>query len=190
MKKRYPFEGRNTFAAPLFCILLISGCSLTVKPDTIPTLHEYGKVSLAGVSLIITNAEKDSAEHEIRNDSGAKWGIVANRSVWSKMFVQALASEFAVRGAQVRINAPLKLGIAVPQIVFNQYGKLRQFRVVVSVLLSTGWSRDYEGIAEALPGTFESTADLVNRLAGESLAEVIKSVLRDEDFLNKLRHTE
>ncbi len=190
MKKRYLFAYRNTFAAALFCVLLIAGCSLTVKPDTIPTLREYGKVSLSGATLLVTNAEKDSSVYEIRNQSGAKWGITANRFVWSKMLVQALAGEFAWRGAQVQINAPLTLSVAISEIVFNQYGKLCQLRVVVSILSSTGWSRDYEGIAEARPGAFESMAVLVNRLAGEALAEAIKSLLRDDDFLTQLRHKE
>ncbi len=190
MKNRYPFVYRNTFAAALFCILPIAGCSLTVKPDTIPMVHEYGKVSLSGATLIVTNAEKDSSVREIRNHSGAKWGITANRYVWSKMLVDALAGELAWRGAQVQVNAPLTLSVAIPEIVFNQYGKLCQFRVVVSILSSTGWSRDYEGIAEARPSAFESMTVLVNRLAGEALAEAIKSILRDDDFLTQLRHNE
>ncbi len=190
MKKKYPFIYKNTFIAALFCVLLIAGCSLTVKPDTIPLVHEYGKVSLTGATLIVTNAENDSSVREIRNDSGAKWGITANRYVWSKMLVQALAGELARRGAQVQVNAPITLGIAVPEIVFNQYGKLCQFRVVVSVHSSTGWSRDYEGIAETRPSAFESMAVLVNRLAGEALAEAIKSILRDDDFLAQLRQKE
>ncbi len=190
MKKRYPLVYRNIFVAVLFCVLLIAGCSLTVRPDTIPMVREYGKVSLTGATLIVTNAENDSSVREIRNDSGAKWGITANRYVWSRMLVQALAGELARRGAQVQVNAPITLGVAIPEIVFNQYGKLCQFRVVVSVHSSTGWSRDYEGIAETRPSAFESMAVLVNRLAGEALAEAIKSILRDDDFQAQLRQKE
>ncbi len=166
---------------------MLAGCSIAARPDALPALREYGKASLTGVSLIVINAEKDPSDHEIRNDSGAKSGIVANRFVWSSMFVEALAGELARRGARVRVNAPLTLGIAVPDITFNQFGTLFQFRVVVAVVSSTGWSRDYEGIAEAHLKAFESRAALVNRLAGEVLAEAVKAMLRDDDFLTHLR---
>ncbi len=179
---------RGYSVAWIFCVLLISGCSIAVRPDHIPALKDYGKVSLTGVSLIVVNVEKDSTEHEIRNDKGAKSGVVANRFVWSSLFVQALAGEFAARGAQVRATAPLTLGIAVSEIIFNQFGNVCQFRIVVNIKASTGWSREYEGIAEGQPKLFESTGNLVNRLANEALAEVIKSILRDDDFLNQLRH--
>ncbi len=188
MIKRYPSARRKYSTAWIFCLVLISGCSITARPDHIPVLKEYGKVSLAGASFIVMNAEKDSSEHEIRNDKGAKSGVVANRFVWSKLLVQALAGEFAARGAQVRATAALSLGVSVPEIIFNQFGNVCQFRVVVNIKASTGWSRDYEGIAEGQPNLFESTGVLVNRLANEALAEVIKSVLRDDDFLAHLRH--
>jgi hypothetical protein len=62
--------------------------------------------------------------------------------------------------------------------------------VVVAATSSTGWSRDYEGIAEAGLNAFESRTVMFNRLAGEALAEAIKSMLRDDEFLMQLRRKE
>ena len=188
MNERYSTIHLGTYAALIFSFVLIPGCGVSIRPDNIPVLQGYENVSLTGASLLVTNTEQDSSEFVIRNDSGAKSGITANRYAWSKMFVEALAGELARRGAQVRINAPLTLSIAVPGIIFNQFGNLYQFRVVVAAASSTGWSRDYEGIAEAGLKGFESRTVMFDRLAGEALAEAVKSMLRDDEFLMQLHH--
>ncbi len=187
MEKRHLTIPLLASSALILSVLLIPGCGVSVRPDTIPVLKGYENVSLTGASLLVTNTEQDSVEYVVRNDSGAKSGITANRWAWSKMFVEALAGELSRRGAQVRINAPVTLGIAVPEITFNQFGNIYQFRVVVTASLSTGWSRDYEGIAEAGLKAFESRAAMFNRLAGEALAEAVKSMLRDDEFLMRIR---
>ncbi len=190
MNERYSTIRLGAYAVLMFSFVLIPGCGVSVRPDNIPVLQGYENVSLRGASLLVANTEQDSSEYVVRNDSGAESGITANRYAWSKMFVQALAGELARRGAEVRINAPLTLSIALPEIIFNQFGNLFQFRVVVAVTLSTGWSRDYEGIAEAGLNAFESRTGMFNRLAGEALAEAAKSMLRDDEFLMQLRHGE
>jgi len=190
MSKRHSTKHPYVYAALIFSFLLLTGCGVIVRPDNIPVLKGYEKVSLAGTSLLVTNAEKDSSEFEVPNDRGARSGITTNRYVWSKIFVQALAGELARRGAQVRINAPQTLGIAVPEIIFNQFGNLFQFRVLVAATLSTGWSRDYEGIAEGGLNAFESRTVMFNRLAGQALAEAVKSMLRDDEFVAQLHHEE
>ncbi len=190
MNKRYSTIQLGTYAALIFSVLLIPACGFSIRPDNIPVLRGYENVSLTGASLLVTSMEQDTSEFVVRNDSGAKSGITANRYAWSKMFVQALAGELARRGAEVRINAPLTLSIALPGIIFNQFGNLFQFRVVVAARLSTGWSRDYEGIAEAGLNAFESRTVMFNRLAGVALAEAVKSMLRDDEFLMQLRQRE
>ncbi len=188
MKKRDHVVQRGAVAAVICSVALLAGCSITVVPDNVPPIKEFETMSLAGVFCIITNAEHDSSEYMILNDKGEKTGIRANRQVWSKRFVVALASELAKRGAQVRINAPLTLDAALREITFTQIGNLNQFIVKVAVTSSAGWSGNYEGIAESDLSAFESMAAMADRLAGQALAEAVKAMLRDEDFIAQLRN--
>ncbi len=171
----------------LICAVQLAACSIMVLPNDVRPITGFEAVSLAEVSCIVTNAEEDSSEHVILNDKGEKTGIRANRQAWSKKLVEALAVELAKRGAHVRINAPLTLNVALPEITFTQIGNLNQFIVKVVVASSTGWSGKYEGIAESGLSAFESMNVMANRLAGQALAEAIKAMLRDEDFVAQLR---
>jgi hypothetical protein len=100
MNERYSTIHLGTYAALIFSFVLIPGCGVSIRPDNIPVLQGYENVSLTGASLLVTSTEQDSSEYVVRNDSGAKSGITANRYAWSKMFVQALAGELARRGSR------------------------------------------------------------------------------------------
>ena len=179
--------GQGALASLICSAVLLAGCSITVMPNRVPPVKGYEELSLTEASLIITNAEKDSAEYAIQNEKGTKTGLLANRQRWSKRLVEALASELAKRGAQVRINAPLTLNIALPRITFSQFKNLYQFKATVTATLSTGWSRNYEGIAETGLNAFESVTAMADRLAGQALTNAVKAMLRDEDFLAHLK---
>jgi hypothetical protein len=173
--------------ASLICgAALLAGCSHTAFPKNLPLIKEYEAVSLTGVSLIVTNAEKDSAEHDILTDEGEKSGFRANRQAWSKRLVEALARELARRGAQVRSDAPVTLDLTLPEVTFTQTKALYQFRVKVVVSSSTGWSKNYEGVAGSNRyGVWSASAE-ADRLAGQALAEVVKAMLGDAGFLAHL----
>ncbi|HXY62305.1 MAG TPA: hypothetical protein VEJ22_05170 [Nitrospirota bacterium] len=172
----------------LLAVAVVSGgCSVTVMPNKVPPVSGLDAVSLTGVSLIITNAEQDPSLYDVPNDKGQKLGILVNRQAWSKVLVETLASELAGRGAQVRVNAPLKLAIMLPDIMFNQIKSNYQFKVKVAVSSSSGWAKTYDAVAQTESGLFESSDALMDRLAGQVLAEATKAMLSDAEFLVQLR---
>jgi len=168
--------------------LLLAGCSTTVMPKDVPPIKGLEIGSLAGASLGIKNAETDSTEYEIQAsvEQGGP-GFVTNRQVWSRKLVEALAGELSRRGAQVRVNAPMTFGIAVPEITHSEDRGVLQFKVKVSVSSSTGWSRTYDVTAGSDPGPFELLDATANRVSGLALAEAVKAILGDDNFLAQLR---
>jgi uncharacterized lipoprotein YajG len=168
-------------------VFLLNGCSATVMPRDIPPIKGLETGSLAGFSLGIKNAETGSTEYAILNSSGQVGGFVTNRQAWSRKLVEALAGELSRRGAQVRVNAPLTIGIALPEITFSQDRGILQFKVKVAVSSSTGWSKTYEAAAESDPGPFELLDATANRVSGQVLVEAIKAILGDAEFLAQLR---
>jgi hypothetical protein len=171
----------------LMCgMAVFGGCSYTVMPRSIPSLKDASS-SLTGASLIVTSAEKDATTYAIRTDTGDSSALRANRQAWSNMLVETLAGELAKRGARISSRAPLMLGLALPEIIFAQQNKLYQIRVKVLVSSSSGWQKNFEGSAESGAYGFESTVSLMNRLAGLALAQSVKAMLSDEDFLTQVR---
>lgn len=166
--------------------LLLAGCSTTVMPKDVPLVKGLEIGTLAGVSLSIRDAETDQSEYAILNSSGQGAGLVTNRQAWSKKLVEALAGELSRRGAQVRVNAAVTIGIALPEIMFSQDRGILQFKVKVVVTSSAGWSKTYEAAAEADPGAFELLDATANRLSGLVLKEAVKALLGDAEFLAQL----
>lgn len=177
---------QNAVALLVFGTLMLAGCGVKVVPNDIPAIKNIDTPPMNGVSLIVVNAEKDSSDFPILNDKGQNPGFIANKQAWSKKLVEALAGELAKRGAQVRANAPLTLSIAMPEIVLNQVKDKYQFKVKVAATSSTGWSKTYEGSAESSPVFFESADTLANRLAGLALADAVRALLSDPDFLAQI----
>jgi hypothetical protein len=179
---------RQGIVAFLVCsALMVAGCGVKVMPSSVPVLRNVETPSLNGASLIVVNAEKDSSDFQILNDKGQNLGFVANKHAWSKKLVESLASELAKRGVLIRANAPLTLGVALPDIILNQIRDTYQLKVKVSVASSKGWSKSYEGIAQSTLGLIESVDTLANRLAGRALSDAVKAMLNDADFLAQVQ---
>jgi len=174
------------FVVIILCAAMLAGCSIAVLPKHIPPAGSDA-VDFSGAVIMIANAEQDAGEYAVRDDKGGKTPIIVNRMKWSKKLVESLAGELARRGARVRSNPNVTLNISIPEIAFSQFGDIYQFKVTAGVAASTGWSRQYDGIAETTPGVVESSAGTAERLAGDALAKVIKAMLRDEDFAAVVR---
>ena len=183
MKKTSPSITCEAIAALFYSAVMLTGCSYTTMPKNVPTMTGSETKSLSGVSVIVTNAERDSTEYKILTDGKDDSGFRANREAWSKKVVEALARELARRGAQVRSNAPVKLSLALPEITFIESKTEYQFKVKVVVSSSKGWSKTYEGTAGTSRYRAVSMAAEADRLAGETLAETVKTMLGDAEFL-------
>ncbi len=183
MKEICPGITYGAIAALLCSAVILSGCSYTAMPKNVPTMTGTETISLSGVSVIVTNAEKDSTEYKILTDGKDDSGFRANRAAWSKKLVEALARELARRGAKVRSNAPVKLSLTLPEITFIESKTEYQFKVKVVVSSSKGWSKTYEGTAGTSRYRATSMAAEADQLAGETLAEAVKAMLGDAEFL-------
>ena len=179
---------RSAVAALVFSSSLLAGYSYTATPRVVPLVKAYEAVSLMSVSLIVTNAEKDSGEYDILTEKKEQSGFRANRRDWSKKLVEALARELARRGARVRSDAPVTLGLALPEITFSQTKELYEFKAKVAVSSSKGWSKVYEGIAGSSRYGIGSMVTEADRLAGQTLAEAIRTMLGDAEFIEHLRN--
>jgi uncharacterized lipoprotein YajG len=165
------------------CAAMLAGCSIAVHPKHVPSSAGAGAPDLTGAIIMVANAEQDSSEYAVRDEKGKSTPVIVNRMKWSRKLVETLASDMAKRGARVRANPKVTLNISIPEITFSQFGELFQFKVTAAVVASTGWSRQYDGIAETTPGVIESSAGMTERLAGDALSKVIRAMLRDEDFV-------
>lgn len=170
-----------------FGMALLGGCSYVVMPKSIPPIRGGETGSLTGVSLIVMSFEKDSSDYAIPMDTGGSSSLLANRQAWSTMLVESLAGELAKRGARVSSKARLTMNISLPEITFSRNNELYRFRVKVLVSSSTGWQKNYEGTAESGRGSFETISSMTNRLAGQALAEDVKAMLNDGEFLGLMR---
>lgn len=173
-------------AALISSAALLPSCSVSVLPKNIPLVKEAEEVSLSGVSVIVTNAEKDAVEHDIRTDKGEDSGLRGDRQAWSGKLVETLARELARRGARVSSTASLTLSVALPEITFVQTREFYQIKVKVAVSSSTVWSKDYEGIAGVSVNSVWSIAKATDQLAGRALAGAVKVMLEDSEFLAQL----
>jgi hypothetical protein len=189
MKKKYA-TGKLKLTAILCCsAILCGGCSYTVMPKKIPLFTASKTKLLTGVSCIITNVERDQSYYAIPTESGEKSVLRANRQAWSGMLVEALAGELSRRGAQVSSRALLTINLAMPEIIFARNEEVYQLAVKILVSSSTGWQKNYEGAAKSGPERFESVSTMVNRLAGQALANAANSVLTDPEFLAHVQGT-
>lgn len=178
--------GRRVSFSLIAAATLLCACSYTAMPRPVPPVKGIDGLSLAGVSLIVTCAEKDASEYDILTDKGNSSGFRANRQSWSRKLVEALASELARRGAQVRSSAPLTLSLALPEITMVQTRERWQFQVKVAASSSTGWSKTYEGSAGSSMDSVGSAQAEADRLAGLALSEAIKAMLGDAAFLAQI----
>ncbi len=174
-------------ALTIACTMLCTGCMVTAHPDRIPPVRDAGPASLAGIAVVVQSAQQDASPYPILTSAGADVGFVADRKAWSRQTAEALAGELARRGAQLSVTAPLKLGVAVTSITLTQTGGNNQFTVNVRMTASSGWSKDYQGSAEAATGMFESVDRMSQRLAGIVLAKAIRAMLEDPEFVKQLR---
>jgi hypothetical protein len=131
----------------------------------------------------MVNAEKNSAEEAILTDEQSSSGLKANRHLWAKQLVEAVAGELARRGAQVRSSAKLVLGLSLSDITFKEAREASQFTVKALVSSSTGWSKTYEGTAKAEGLSSPSETD---RLAAQALADAARGMLNDAEFQAQL----
>jgi uncharacterized lipoprotein YajG len=186
MKTAYAGAKRRTIAALVAGAVLLAGCSVTVTPKNVPLIKEAEAASLSGASVIVTNAEKDAAVHGILTDKASSSGLRANRRAWSGKLVETLARELAKRGARVSSTAPLALSVSLPEITFVKTRELYQLRVKVVISSTTGWSKNYEGIAGLSASSVWSVSDEADQLAGRALAGAVKDALGDPEFLTQL----
>ena len=163
----------------------MSGCVVTAVPDRVPLQKGMLQQNLAGVSLVVMSASRDASPYPILTDAGVDVGFVGDRQAWSKKLAEALAGELARKGASLRSTATIKLSVEVTEITLVQTGEANQFKVKVSASAS-GWTKDYEASAETTTGFFETVDGMSHRLAGMSLAGIVKSMLEDPAFLAQL----
>ncbi len=179
----------KTYRRPLLilCLALLGGCSTyLVTPKALPPVKGQGSLSLSAVSVIVVNAEKDTAEQDILTADKGRSGFRTSRQAWSMRLVESLSRELAVRGARVRSDAPVVLSLAVPEITFSETRGQFQFTVRALVSSSVGWEKEYEGVAASRAtstGALQAEAD---RLAGQALADVVRKMLGDTAFLVRL----
>ena len=164
-----------------------AGCSYTVAPRFVPLLKETEAVPLTGVSVLVVNAEKDNTLSPVQTADKEASSFKANRQTWSRKLVESLARELARRGAKVRAGSQLTLNLALPEIIFIETRDVYQFRVKASVQSSRNWSKEYTGIAGVSAATVFAIEKEADRLAGQALANIIKEMLGDEDFLSQLK---
>lgn len=176
----------SAVAALIFITALLAGCNYTAMPNNVPRITRADELLLKNISVIIINAEKNGSIEEILTDEGETSGFQANRQRWSKKLVESLAAELARRGAIVRSTAPVKLSIELPEITMLQTTNLYQFRVKALVVSSTGWSKTYEGIAGGDINSVWSVTAAAAQWSGQALAEVIKTMMHDREFLTAL----
>jgi tRNA A37 threonylcarbamoyladenosine synthetase subunit TsaC/SUA5/YrdC len=156
-----------------------------VMPKALPPVRGNEGLSLSAVSLLVVNAEKDPAEHEILTAQKEWTGFRGNRQAWAKRLVESLSRELAVRGARVRSDAPVVLSVALPEITFSETRHQFQFTVRVVVSSSVGWAKEYEGVAATSAST-RSMQAVADKLAGLALADAVKKMLGDPAFLVRL----
>ncbi len=113
-------------------------------------------------------------------------GLRGDRQAWSGKLVETLARELARRGARVSSTASITLSVALPEITFVQTRELYQIKVKVAVSSSIVWSTDYEGIAGVSVNSVWTIAGATDQLAGRALAEAVKAMLEDSEFLKQL----
>jgi len=166
--------------------LLFCGCVVTAVPDRVPAQKGAQQQNLSGVSLMVQSSSRDAAPYPILTETGVDVGFLADRQTWSKKLAEALSSELARKGADLRSTATLKLSVAVTAVTLYQAGESTRFKVKVSASSSGGWAKDYEASAETTAGALETVDGMSHRLAGLSLAEVIKVMLNDPEFLTQV----
>ena len=183
--KHYTAIG-SVISVLIFSTALLAGCSYTAMPSNVPRMAGYDEHSLKNISVIVKNAEKNALTEEILTDQGKPSGFQANRQLWSKKLVESLAAELARRGASVRSNAPVTMSIALPEIIMLQPTNYYQFKVKVLAVSSTGWLKTYEGVAGGDIYNVWSVTAAAAKWSGQALAEAIKAMMNDREFLAAL----
>ncbi len=173
-------------AAVMSANMLLSGCVTSVIPSEVPAQGGGRQEDLAGVILEVVSGSREPAPYKILTESGLNLGFTADRQVWSRKLADALAAELARRGARVRLNASLKLNVAVESVTLAQTEDTYRFNVKAGVSSTGGWTKEYDASAETTVGVFESVAGMSRRLAGQALANVVKTMAEDPDFLSRL----
>ena len=178
---------RSAWPALALCLALLGGCSsYVVMPKGLPPARGVDALSLSAVTLIVVNAEKDSAEHDILTPQRARTGLRGNRQAWAKRLVEALSRELALHGARVRSDAPLVLSLSLPEITFNETRDQIRFTVRAVVSSSAGWTKEYAGDAASDVASVGSLSTEADRLAGQALADAVRRMLNDTAFLAHL----
>lgn len=178
---------RIVLAFAVFMVLFATGCTYMTVPDPVPLLNNMPGSSLNGVSVLPVNAEQDASLSRIPTAEARDSVFKASRQAWSRKLIESLARELARRGATVGPGARVQLNISLPEIVFVETRDVYQFRVKASVLSFGGWSRNYTGVAGVNAQSVFSLEKDANRLAGLALANAIREMLRDEEFLRQLK---
>jgi hypothetical protein len=175
----------TTIVALLGSATVFCACSYTILPQAVSLVKGGGAAPLSAVLVAVANAEKEQAIYTILTDRGVKSSFRADRRTWSRKLVEALAGELARRGAQVRTVAPLTISVALPEI---RYLETREsFRLKVAVVLTTpGWTKNYEGSAGLSMDSVASVTAATDRAAGLALADAVKAMLDDPEFLAHL----
>jgi uncharacterized lipoprotein YajG len=174
---------RLSAAAVLMGALLLSGCVITADPGQVPTRKGVRQQNLTGGTLVVLSGIQDASSYPIVTETGVDVGFVGDRRAWSRKLAEALASELSREGAMLRTTAPLKLSVEVTTVTLVQTGQVNRFKVKVSASSSRGWAKNYEASAETTTGFFETVDSMTRRLAGMSLAAVVKVMLDDSDLL-------
>jgi len=164
-------------------LLLASACSYVVIPDEVPALEEAKERTLAGATVAVLNAEPDDADFVIYASS-RHGSFSGSRRKWCEALAAALSSELTKRGATVSTSAPNRLRLAIPEITGHSGWATVGFKVKAVVTGADGWTKSYEGSAAAAAGM--TMGGIASRSAAFALAEIVKAMLADPEFVAKL----
>ena len=162
---------------------MASACSYVVIPDEAPALEESKELSLAGATVAVLNAEPDDADFVIYVSS-RHGSFSGSRRKWCDALAAALSSELTKRGATVSAEAANRLRLAIPEITGHSGYATVGFKVKAVVTGADGWTKSYEGSAAAAAGM--TMGGIASRSAAFAIAEVVKAMLADPDFVAKL----
>ncbi len=167
--------------------MVLAGCTYTVMPKHVPYTKGSVEAILTEASVLVVSAEKNSGESPVLTEQGKKSGLLADRQAWTRKLVEVLAAELARRGAKVRSDAPVTLGLSIPSITFVETRAEYQLSLKVAVTSSTGWSKEYAGSAQEKRYRVVSVDAEADRLAGLALSDAVRAMLNDPELTGQVR---
>ena len=165
-------------------LLFAAACTHLVVPDAVPAVEESRDVALVGAKVVVVSAEKDDVEFQIYRSS-RHGSFMGSRKVWCDALATALSVELTKRGATVAADAATRVELTLPEITGHSGYATVGFKVKAVAACADGWKRSYDGSASAAAGF--SMGGIADRSASFVIADVVKLMLADPEFVAKVR---